>query len=120
MGDPVSDLKRELIAAAERQQPMRAQRGRSCGDYLGRNRLPLAAATLVIAVTASLIVSAPWDTSPGFLARAEAALRPPGGVVLHQKWVATTTSAEFPGARSRIARARSGSTRRHRTGTASC
>ena len=28
-------------------------------------------------------------------AQAEAALRPPGGVVLHQEWVATTTSAEF-------------------------
>jgi hypothetical protein len=97
MSDPVSDLKRELIAAAERQQRHAAAhaRRRRLGRYLGRNRLLLAAATLVIAATASLLASTPWDTSPSFLARAEAALRPPGGVVLHQKWVATTTSAEF-------------------------
>jgi len=94
VSDPVSDLKRELIAAAERQQRHAAAHAHR-RRHLGRNRLLLAAALLVIAATASLLASAPWDSSPSFLARAEAALRPPAGVVLHQQWAATTTAAEF-------------------------
>jgi hypothetical protein len=97
MSDPVDDLKRELIAAAESQQRHAAAdaRRRRLGRRLGRSRIQLAAAALVIVATGSLIASAPWDTSPSFLARAEAALTPRGGAVLHQRWVATTTSTEF-------------------------
>jgi hypothetical protein len=97
MSDPVGDLKRELLAAAERQHRQAAgHRGRRRSwPLLGRNRLLFVSATLAIAVAASLVATAPWSTSPSFLARAEAALKPPAGTILHQKWVITTTSTEF-------------------------
>jgi hypothetical protein len=94
MTDPANDLKRELVAAAGRRAAGRARRGRRV-PQLGRARLVLAVAALVVAVTASLLTVAPWNGSPSHLAQAEAALRPPSGIVLYQKWVATTTSAEF-------------------------
>jgi hypothetical protein len=93
MSDPVSDLKQELLAAAERQQghaPAHARRRRWRG-HPSRNRLLLAAATLAIATAVALLVVAPWSSSPGFLARAEAALTPPAGTVLHMKWEWTST-----------------------------
>lgn len=93
MSDPVSDLKQELVAAALRQQghaPARASRRRWRG-HPGRNRLTLTAATLAIATAVALLFTAPWSSSPGFLARAEAALTPPAGTVLHMKWETTST-----------------------------
>jgi hypothetical protein len=65
----------------------------------------------------ALLLTAPWSSSPGFLQRAEAALTPPAGTVLHMKWQLTTTSTDPP-ARSHTSRARCGSTKRRRTGTA--
>jgi hypothetical protein len=53
--------------------------------------LLLIAATLAIATAAALLVTAPWDRSPGFLARAEAVLTPPAGTVLHMQWEWTST-----------------------------
>jgi hypothetical protein len=91
MSDPVHDLKRELLAAAERQSaPVDAQR-----SHRRRNRLLFAASTLAIAAAASLLTTTPWSSSPSFVERAEAALRPPAGSILHQKWVVTTTSEAF-------------------------
>jgi hypothetical protein len=93
MSDPVSDLKQELLAAAERQQghaPAPAGRRRWRG-HPGRNRLLLTAAALAVATAVALLVTAPWSSSPGFLARAEAALTPPAGTVLHMKWETTST-----------------------------
>ena len=93
MSDPVSDLKHELLAAAERQQghaPAPAGRRRWRG-HLVRTRLLLTAATVAIAVAVALLVTAPWSSSPGFLARAQAALTPPAGTVLHLKWETTST-----------------------------
>ena len=93
MSDPVSDLKQELLAAAERQQghaPAHAGRRRWRG-HPGRSRLLLTAATLAIATALALLITAPWSSSPGFLARAEAALTPPPGSVLHMKWEMTST-----------------------------
>src|SRR5262249_47400784 len=50
--------------------------------YLG-----LASLAIVGAAAAALFVSAPWDASPGFLERAQAALAAPTtGTVLHMKW----------------------------------
>jgi hypothetical protein len=97
MSDPVGDLKHELLAAAERQHRHAAVNASRQGllPRLGRNRLLVASATLAIAAAASLAATAPWSTPPSLLARAEAALRPPAGAVLHQKWVVTTTSTEF-------------------------
>jgi hypothetical protein len=94
MSDPVRELKRELLAAAERQH-LAAHAGPGQRSHRQRGWLLVAAATLVIAAAASLLSTAPWSTSPTFVARAEAALRPPGGTILHQKWVVTTTSDAF-------------------------
>jgi hypothetical protein len=95
MSDPVRELKRELLAAAERQHRRTApDTGRSGGSHPRRNRLLLAAAAAA-AVAASLLLTTPWTSSPSFVERAEAALRPPAGTILHQKWVVTTTSVAF-------------------------
>jgi hypothetical protein len=92
MSDPVNDLKQELLAAAERQHehiPGLASR-RRLGGLSGRSRLVMAAATLAIAAAVALIVTAPWESSPGFLARAQAALTHADSV-LHMKTQTTTT-----------------------------
>jgi hypothetical protein len=96
MSDPVSDLKRELLAAAERQQghdAARTGRGRRRLPS-GRNRL-LLAATLSIAAVVALLVTAPWSTSPGFLEEAQAALTPPAGTIVHQRWEVTSSSTSL-------------------------
>jgi hypothetical protein len=51
----------------------------------------LALATLVAVAAAALFISAPWSNSPGFLERAEAALTPPAGTVLHEEIDLTST-----------------------------
>ena len=92
MSDPVKDLKQELLAAAEREHrhaPEQAGR-RRLGGLSGRSRLVLAAATLAIAAAVALLVTAPWDSSPGFLARAQAALTR-SDAVLHMKMETTST-----------------------------
>jgi hypothetical protein len=96
MSDPVSDLKRELLAAAERQQGHAAALGNrpQLRAHLGRNRLLLTAATLFVAATFALLFTSPWSNSRSFLARAEAALTPPAGMILHEKSEATTTSTD--------------------------
>jgi hypothetical protein len=96
MSDPVSDLKHELLAAAERQQghaPVRAGR-RRLREHLAGYRLLLTSATLAIAIAAALLVTTPWNNSPAFLERAQAALRPPAGTILHQKWEVTGISTD--------------------------
>jgi hypothetical protein len=59
-------------------------------------RAALALAALAGVTAAALFFSAPWKSSPGFLERAEAALTPPSGTVLHVKWLQTTTSSTHP------------------------
>lgn len=54
-------------------------------------RTVLAFAALAGAAAAALFVSSPWKTSPGFLERAQAALTPPAGTVLHAKYEWTRT-----------------------------
>jgi hypothetical protein len=96
MSDPVSDLKQELLAAAERQQrhaAVQAGGGRLQGQ-VGRTRLFLAGASLSLAAAAALLVTAPWNDSPGLLEKAQAALTPPAGTILHQKWELTSTSTD--------------------------
>jgi hypothetical protein len=89
MSDPLRDLKHELLAAAERRYGHAGVRRARI-----RFRLLLAAATLAIVAAAALFVTAPWSNSPSFLARAEAALTPPAGTVLHMKWELTSTSTD--------------------------
>jgi hypothetical protein len=102
MGNPVTDLKRELLAAAERQhQPAPAPvRARTFRGYARAPRLLPIGAAAAVAAAAALFLTAPWSNSPGFLARAEASLTPPENMILHAKLATTTTcsvrwTAEF-------------------------
>ena len=54
-------------------------------------RAALAFAAVAVASAIALFVSTPWKTAPAFLERAEAALTPPAGTVLHMKWLLTRT-----------------------------
>jgi hypothetical protein len=114
MSDPLSDLKRGLLAAAERQQAHPApsddaQRWASAratdGEHdqgsgalrrIGKRPryIVLAVAALAAAAAAELFVSTPWNNSPGVLERAQAALTPPAGTILHEKWEMTSTSTD--------------------------
>ncbi len=95
MGDPVRDLKHELLAAANRQleaagAPARAR------EHHSSNRVLLALGAMsVAAILALLLVAPPWGNSRGFLEKAQAALTPPPGVILHQKWETTSTSSKY-------------------------
>jgi hypothetical protein len=60
-----------------------------------RKVIGLAFAALTAVAVAALFVEAPWKSSPGFLDRAQAALTPPAGSVVHMKWEVTRTSPEF-------------------------
>jgi hypothetical protein len=51
-----------------------------------RGAIALAFAALTAVAIASLFVDAPWKSSPGFLERAQAALTPPAGSILHYQW----------------------------------
>ncbi len=96
MSDPVGDLKRELLAAAERQQGRVAVSAgrRRLRPRLARKRLLLVSATLAVAAAAAVLVTTQWSTSPGFLERAQAALTPPAGTVLHYKSEGTLMSTD--------------------------
>ena len=89
MSDPVRELKQELLFAAERRL---ADTSRS---HSRRNRVLLAAAALTVSALVTLVVSAPWTSSPGFLQQAEAALTGPAASILHYRWEMTRTSTEF-------------------------
>ena len=95
MSDPVSDLKQELLAAAERRYGHApVPRGhRSWRGHLGLRPLLLTSAALSITAVVALLFTAPWSSSPSFLATAEAALTPPTGTVMHMRWEWTKTSA---------------------------
>ena len=96
MSDPITDLKHELLAAADRRHAQAAvadRRGRLL-RRLRRNRVYLVAAALPIVAAAALFFTTPWSNTPSFLARAEAALTPHAGTVLHMKWEQTWTSTD--------------------------
>ena len=57
-------------------------------------RTMLAFAAVAGAAAAALFISTPWTTSPGFLERAQAALTPPAGTILHYRSEATMTSTD--------------------------
>jgi hypothetical protein len=96
MSDPVGDLKQELLAAAERRHGHSAVPAGRTGlrGHPGRQRLLLMSAAVSIAAAAALLLTAPWSNSPSFLAKAEAALTPPSGTVLHVRWEVTSTSTD--------------------------
>jgi hypothetical protein len=92
MSDPVSELKRELVAAADRQNGHAAVRFRRAppAGKVRRHRLLLASAAVSLAAAVALVIAATWSGSPTFLERAEAALTPPADTVLHMKWEVTS------------------------------
>ena len=92
MPDPIVGLKRELLAAAERQHQHAAAVDagrRRLRLFSSRKRVGLTAATAAVVAAAALVFTAPWGTSPGFLEEVQARLTPPAGSVLHFKLVMT-------------------------------
>jgi hypothetical protein len=57
-------------------------------------RTTLAVASVAGAAVAALFVGSPWNSPPGFLERAQAALTPPPGWILHMKWDAILISED--------------------------
>jgi hypothetical protein len=88
VSDPIADLKRELVAAAEREQAQggaRSARG---------SRILLMAAGLGVAAAAASVFVASWGSSPSFLQKAQAALAEDAGV-LHATWEETARSTSL-------------------------
>ena len=85
---PSEDARRR--AAARLQGAIEGKHRHGVGAMLLVRRRPgrtvLGLAALATAVGTALFVSAPWKTSPGFLERAQAALTPPAGTILHMQW----------------------------------
>jgi len=94
MSDPIRDLKRELLAAAERQHRSAPMATGLWGRLRVRRRIVLVTATVSIAAALALVVSAPWSDTPGLLEGAQAALTAPPDTIQHQKWEVTSTSIE--------------------------
>ena len=95
MTDPIAQLKHELLAAAERQhRPAAVGAGLRRWRPWGESRLLQAAAAVAIVAAVVLFVASPWKSSTGFLERAEAALTPPAGTVLHIKFVVARSSED--------------------------
>jgi hypothetical protein len=88
MSNPITDLKHELLAAAERQLTFVTAEVTDVrpGLHARRGHVLLVAAAMSIAAVVTLVISTPWKGSPGFLERAEAALIPPAGSILHYRW----------------------------------
>lgn len=82
-----------LVAAIQRE---RASSARSAPRFARRRYGVLAfAAALVVTSATALFFLAPWASSPGFLERAQAALTPSAGTILHYRWRETRTSTQF-------------------------
>jgi hypothetical protein len=90
---PSEDARRRasalLATAVDAGQPARAPAARLIATRRGYGALALAA--IVGATATALFVTTPWSNSRGFLAKAEAALAPPAGTVLHMKLETTST-----------------------------
>lgn len=85
---PSEDARRR--AAARLQGAIEGKHRHERGTMLLVRRRPgrtlLALAALATAGGIALFVNAPWRSSPGFLERAQAALTPPVGTILHMRW----------------------------------
>ncbi|HEY1690448.1 MAG TPA: hypothetical protein VGF95_16465 [Solirubrobacteraceae bacterium] len=80
---------RAAIAAAEAHDEQAAPGGAGLWG-LPRRRAALGTSAIgVLAATGALLATAPWSSSPDFLAQAAAALTPDAGTVLHESWEAT-------------------------------
>ena len=50
---------------------------------------------MAVVAAATLVFTAPWSSSPGFLGRVQAAVTPAPGSILHMKWELTSTSSDL-------------------------
>ena len=94
---PSEDAQRRASALLARAVDREQAPGRR---FLGPTGKRARSRVLVLAVLAgataiALFLTAPWSSSPSFLERAEAALTPPQGMILHEKWVRTSSSCTF-------------------------
>ena len=92
MSDPTRDLKRELLAAAERQHRSAPVATGLWGSLLAPRRVLLVTVSLSVAAALALVVSTPWSDPPGLLEQAQAALTAPPDTIRHEKWEVTSTS----------------------------
>jgi hypothetical protein len=86
-------------AEARRRASARLERATTGGHARpAKLRVYRLVAAAFVAVSAAFIAAlsliAPWKSSAGFLEQAQAALVPPAGVVLHEKWELTTISRD--------------------------
>lgn len=92
---PSDDVRRRastrLVEAIEREGASAGSPARSAGRRYG----VLAFAAALVAAGAAALFLAPWASSPGFLERAQAALTPSAGTILHYRWQETRTSTKF-------------------------
>lgn len=93
---PSDDVRRRasarLAAAIERE---RASSAGSAHRFARRRYGVLAFAAALVVASAAALFLAPWASSPGFLERAQAALTPSAGTILHYKWQETRTWTQF-------------------------
>lgn len=96
--DPSGEAQQRALAGLTR--AIERERGRSETRPPRRARRHLAGFALAFVALAgagvtALALDAPWQSSPGFLEQAEAALAPPDGQILHAKWQITRTSRDY-------------------------
>jgi hypothetical protein len=93
---PSEDAQRRASALLTRAVNREQTPGRRVLRPLGKRATyrALALAALAGATATALFISTPWSNSPSFLERAQAALTPPAGMILHEKWDATTSSTD--------------------------
>lgn len=96
VADPSGDVQRQASARLARAIEGGHGRGTRVLRLIRKRpeRTALALAALAGATATALFVGTPWKDSPGFLARAQAALTPDAGTILHYKWVTTSTSTD--------------------------
>jgi hypothetical protein len=92
------DAQRRAFALLRHEVDREQRRGRRVLRRIGRRATyrALALAALAGATATALFISTPWSNSPTFLERARAALTPPAGMILHEKWEETTTTSTDP------------------------
>ncbi len=91
-GDAQRRASARLASAVDCEQTPRTSVLRLIEKRRGRSALALVA--VAGATATALFLSTPWNNSPGFLERAQAALTPDAATVLHAKWEDTWTSTD--------------------------
>ena len=96
--DPSGEARQRALASLTRAIEGERDRSETRPRRRARRRLggfAVACVALAGAGVTALVLDAPWQSSPGFLEQAEAALAPPDGLILHARWQVTRTSREY-------------------------